>query len=161
VSSELQHPFIRPSGRPSVSAIIAGEVLIASYPRPADAEWLRDAHGVDAVLSLQDDWDLLAKSLVEGELESSYAAAGIDFVRIPITDNDLADVRRNIDRVVLKMHAMRERGDTVLVHCNAGYNRAPTAVIAYLNRHGGMGLREAEAFVRQRRQCAPYTSVLE
>jgi protein-tyrosine phosphatase len=161
MASELQHPFLRPGGRPSVSVIVPGEILIGSYPRAADATWLRDDHGVGAVLSLQDDWDLLAKSLVEKDLESSYAAAGMDFVRHPITDNDLADVRRNIDRVLEKMHGMRERGDAVLVHCNAGYNRAPTVVIGYLSRYGGMALREAEAFVRQRRQCAPYTSVLE
>ncbi|MFP6665420.1 MAG: dual specificity protein phosphatase family protein [Deltaproteobacteria bacterium] len=161
MSSELQHPFIRPGGRPSVSVIIPGEILIASYPRAVDAGWLHEEHGVQAVLSLQDDWDLLAKSLVGADLEAAYAAAGIDFLRIPITDNDLADVRRNIDRVVKQMHIMRARGDAVLVHCNAGYNRAPTVVIAYLNRHCGMALREAEAFVRQRRSCAPYTSVLE
>ena len=160
MSSDQANPFLRPKGHPTLSEVVEGEVLIGSFPTPDDATWLRDEHGVRAVLSLQDDWDLLAKSLVSKELEEAYAAAGISFARIPIVDGDLPDVARKIDRVVERIQAMVTESAKVLVHCNAGYNRAPTAVIAWLHRYRGMTVSEADKFVRERRPCAPYTSVL-
>lgn len=159
--ADLQHPFLRPKGRPSLSTILEEEILISSFPTADDASWLRAEHGVGAVLSLQDDWDLMAKNLIESDLEKAYAAAGIRFVRLPIIDGDLRDVARQMDLVIARMEEMVAGPGALLVHCNAGYNRAPTAVIGYLHRCRGMALREAEMFVRRRRSCAPYTSVLE
>jgi len=152
---------MRPKQRARVSVIIPGELLISSFPTPEDASWLRGEFGVDAVISLQDHFDLRAKNLDEKELEEAYARAGIVFQRIPISDFDPEDVKRHVGRVIDTIHGYRTAGCAVLVHCNAGYNRAPTAVIGYLHRHGGMELRAAEAFVRERRGCAPYMAVLE
>ncbi|HAC80329.1 MAG: dual specificity protein phosphatase family protein [Candidatus Binatia bacterium] len=159
--ADLQHPFLRPEGRPSISPILEGELFVGSFPTANDADWLRSEHGVEAVLSLQDDWDLLAKNLVERDLEKAYASAGIRFTRLPIIDGDLQDVARRMDAVIGCLEEMIAGSGAVLVHCNAGYNRAPTAAIGYLHRCRGMALREAELFVRRRRSCAPYTSVLE
>jgi protein-tyrosine phosphatase len=55
---------------------------------------------------------------------------------------------------------MRER-QRVYLHCNAGLNRAPTVAIAYLRAHGGMSLNEAMAYVKKRRACGPFMTVLE
>ena len=52
----------RRSGPPNLSAIL-GNLLIGEYPTPEDVEWLRTAHAVTAVLSLQDDADLASKGL--------------------------------------------------------------------------------------------------
>jgi protein-tyrosine phosphatase len=161
MASEPQHPFLRPEGRPSISVILEGELLVSSFPTANDAAWLRGEHGVQAVLSLQDDWDLLAKNLVEADLQAAYVAAGIAFTRLPIVDGDLADVARHMNQVLDHMEAAIRESGTLLVHCNAGYNRAPTAAIGYLHRCHGMKLSEAELFVRRRRSCAPYTSILE
>jgi len=161
MSSDPQHPFLRPKGRPSISPILEDELFVGSFPTADDADWLHSEYGISAVLSLQDDWDLLAKNLVEKDLQRAYAAAGITFVRLPIIDGDLADVARRMGDVLVRMEQMIQDAGTMLVHCNAGYNRAPTAAIGYLHRCRGMSLSEAELFVRRRRPCAPYTSLLE
>ena len=40
-------------------------------------------------------------------------------------------------------------------------NRAPTIAIAYLHVHRGLGLHAARDFLKQRRHCVPYMTVLE
>ncbi len=49
----------------------------------------------------------------------------------------------------------------VYVHCNAGFNRAPTVAIAFLRAHRGLSDEAAWAHVKQRRACAPYRRALE
>src|SRR5213078_1779644 len=48
----LMGPPPRPGGRPGVS-VIRPVLLVGEYPLPEDAAWLRDQHGVTAVLSLR------------------------------------------------------------------------------------------------------------
>jgi protein-tyrosine phosphatase len=52
-------------------------------------------------------------------------------------------------------------GRRVYLHCNAGMNRAPTIAIAYLHVHRQLPLHEARDFVKARRHCVPYMTVLE
>jgi len=47
---------------PALDTILP-ELLIGEYPRVEDLAWLRDVHGVTAVVSLQDDADLASKRL--------------------------------------------------------------------------------------------------
>ena len=56
---------------------------------------------------------------------------------------------------------IRRGGERVYLHCNAGMNRAPTIAIAYLHVHHAMPLLEARDFVKTRRACLPYMTVLE
>lgn len=151
---------MRPHLRPDVSEILPGEIYISSYPGPGDASWLRGEFGIGAVVSLQEDMDLSAKGLSEDELLRAYADAGIVFHRIGIADYDPDDVKRNIERVIVAIRGYRQAGYAVLVHCNAGFNRAPTVVIGYLHRHHAMELKQAERFVCERRRCAPYMDAL-
>ena len=51
-------PFMRPAGRPGLSHVLDGELLVGEYPTPDDATWLRDQHGVSTVVCLQDEFDL-------------------------------------------------------------------------------------------------------
>lgn len=63
------------------------------------------------------------------------------------------------------IHAEVERaaveGGKVLVHCVAGVNRSPSAVLMYLVRHGGMTLKEAFLTVYLRRGIAPGDELVE
>src|SRR5438034_1055496 len=63
----------RPGGRPGVS-VIRPVLLVGEYPLPEDAAWLRDQHGITAVLSLQDDADLASKGI---ELHAAERARGL------------------------------------------------------------------------------------
>ena len=150
---------VRPS-RPRLDPIVP-RLIIGEYPNLGDVAWLRDTHGVTAVVCLQDDADLASKRLRLADLRAAYADAGIVFEHVPVPDGDpdfLADRLRLIVEVV---HTHVEAGATVYLHCNAGMNRAPTAAIAYVHTRLGKSLPEAVAFVKARRSCIPYVRALE
>ena len=58
---------VRPA-RPQLDAVLP-ELLVGEYPRVEDLPWLRDEHGVTAVVNLQDDADLASKRLRAPDLE--------------------------------------------------------------------------------------------
>lgn len=152
--------FTMRPGRPSLSAIVTG-LLVGGYPSPDDVPWLAEAHGVGAVVSLQDDTDLAAKRLDARALASAYENAGISFSRLPVPDGDEERLVRVLPEAVAQVAAFRSVGRIVLLHCNAGMNRAPTVAIAYLHVHEGHSLREATRLVKSERPCVPFQTALE
>ena len=153
-------PPMRPGNRPDLSVILP-ELLVGEYPTPDDAAWLRAAHGVTAVLSLQDDADLASKGLELVALQRAYETHGIGFHRVPVPDCDAQVLAARLGPIVALLRELLGRADRVYLHCNAGMNRAPTAAIAYLHVHHGLSLSEARDFVKHRRHCVPYMLVLE
>jgi protein-tyrosine phosphatase len=145
---------------PSVSEILP-ELLIGEYLRPQDVAWLKQMHGVTAVLNLQDDDDLKIKGLDLKSLAASFEREGITMVRMPVPDSSADHLARALDAAVAEVHGMIEAGQRVYLHCNAGINRAPTVAIAFIHLHRTMALDEAVRHVRKRRICAPYTVMLE
>jgi atypical dual specificity phosphatase len=156
----LAGPPPRPTGRPACNEIRPG-LLVGEYPLPDDVAWLRDVHRVTAVVSLQEDADLAAKGVSLVQLERAYAAHGIAFHRIPVVDGDPQHLADRLENIVPLLAGLRDAGACVYLHCNAGFNRAPTAAIAYLAAHEGLGLEAARALVKERRHCVPYMRSLE
>lgn len=153
-------PPQRPGSRPNLS-IVLPELAVGEYPTPADLAWLRDEHGIGAVVNLQDDPDLAAKGLRLRDLERAYREERVRLHRVPIADGDNAMLLAQLDRAVDLVHAEIDAGHRLYLHCNAGMNRAPTVAIAYLHVHRGLALHEARDFLKQRRHCVPYMTVLE
>jgi len=153
-------PFLRPAGRPGVSEVLDDELLIGEYPTPDDATWLRDEHGVTAVVCLQDEFDLAAKGLVLSELQTAYAVAGVAFHHHPVADGDAALLAARLPGILAEIASAVAASGRVYVHCNAGFNRAPTVAIAFLRAHRGLADAEAWAHVKQRRACVPYRRAL-
>lgn len=150
---------VRPSP-PRLDRIVP-HLLVGEYPNLADVAWLRDAHGVRAVVCLQDDADLASKRLRLAALRAAYARAGVAFDHLPVPDGDPEFLADRLPAIVEVVHTHVVAGATVYLHCNAGMNRAPTAAIAYLHVHGRLGLAAAVALVKQRRLCVPYLRALE
>ena len=71
--------WARADGRPNFTRTLPN-LMVGEYPTPADADWLR-AQGVTAVLSLQDDADLIDKGLDLESLEDAYVRAELQFAR--------------------------------------------------------------------------------
>jgi protein-tyrosine phosphatase len=92
---------------------------------------------------------------------SAYAEAGIELHHFPVADGDPTALGVKLVEIVDRLHALLADGKRVLVHCNGGFNRAPTVAIGYLHRHGGLSLAESRRRVRERRACAPYMRALE
>lgn len=153
-------PPQRPGNRPNLSVILP-QLLVGEYPTPRDAEWLRQEQGVTVVVNLQDDPDLAGKGLRLQDLECAYGEQGVALHRLPIADGDNEALLARLDGAVDLVHASVGAGHRVYVHCNAGMNRAPTIAIAYLHVHRGMALADARDFLKARRHCVPYMSVLE
>jgi len=152
-------PSLRAGTRPRFSEILP-ELLVGEYPLPSDAAWLHHEHGVTAILSLQDDADLSSKGLRFVDLVDAFREQSLAFHRIPVTDGDTEMLAIRLDEIV-DLIGQLARGGRLYLHCNAGMNRAPTAAIAYVHVGHRMPLAAARDFVRQRRFCIPYMSVLE
>ena len=150
---------VRPS-RPRLDVVLPG-LIVGEYPNLADVEWLRDEHGVTAVVCLQDDADLASKRLRLPDLRERYVAAGLSFDHLPVPDGDPDFLADRLPIVVEVLHDLLQSGATVYLHCNAGMNRAPTAAIAYAHVHGGFDLPAAVEHVKDRRLCVPYLRALE
>jgi len=156
----LMGPPPRPGGRPGFS-VIRPALLVGEYPTPDDATWLRDAHGVTAVLCLQDDADLASKNVRLARLEEAYGKAGMTFHRIPVPDGHDLDLGARLGEIVALLARLVGGGERVYLHCNAGFNRALTAAIAYLHACEGLSLAAARDLVKQCRPCVPYMRALE
>jgi len=156
----LVGPAPRPGARPSVS-VIRPALLVGEYPTPEDAAWLRDEHGVTVVVSLQDDADLASKGLRLAALERAYREHGLAFHRIPVPDGDDRNLAARLGEIVALVGEVIDAGGRVYLHCNAGFNRAPTAAIAYLHAREGLPLAAARDAVKRLRHCVPYMRALE
>jgi len=151
---------MRPAGRPGLSHVLDDQLLVGEYPTPDDAVWLRDEHGIGTVLNLQDDADLASKNLVLADLMRAYADAGLAFHHVPVADGDAEHLAACLAEILAVLDAALESGSRVYVHCNGGFNRAPTVAIAFLRAHRGLSQEDAWAHVKQRRACAPYRRAL-
>lgn len=150
---------VRPSP-PRLDPVLPG-LLVGEYPNLADVVWLRDTHGVTAVVCLQDEADLASKRIRPRDLEAAYAAAGVALTREPVPDGDAEFLASRLPAIVARVKAYLDAGAVVYLHCNGGLNRAPTAAIAYVHVHEGLPLAAATEFVKQRRACVPYLRALE
>ena len=150
---------VRPS-RPRLDAILPA-LVVGEYPNLIDVPWLRDEHGITAVVCLQDDADLASKRLRLADLRTAYGDTGLAFDHVPVPDGDPEFLADRLPTIVEILRDHVARGASVYLHCNAGMNRAPTAAIAYMHVVEGLALREAVAFVKARRSCIPYVRALD
>lgn len=135
-------------------------LLVGEYPRVEDVAWLREELGVSAVFSLQDAEDLTAKGLNLSALVTECHNHRIEYRRAPVADFDCDSLDKALPAALEALHTLTGSGHRILLHCNAGCNRAPTVAIAYLHAHQGMTLLEARDFVKDRRACGPYMEIL-
>jgi hypothetical protein len=137
-------------------SIILPELLVGAYPRDGDEILAlnRDA-GVNAILNLQTDSDLTRLGIDWSGLLDACGAHGVLIERIPITDYDAADLRRQLAAGAGRVHRMIKSGHRVYLHCTLGLERSPSLAIAYLAWYRGWPLDQAWEHVRQQRQCTP------
>jgi protein-tyrosine phosphatase len=146
--------------RPSVSEI-TDYLLIGEYPRESDIGWLKAEYRVSAIHNLQDDEDLRINGLDPAVLAEVCRRHGIRLVRTAIHDGSADDMAARLETALNDLRALVQARERVYLHCNAGLNRAPTLAIGYLRAYEKMSLNEAMAYVKKRRPCGPFMTVLE
>jgi len=140
---------------------ILPQLYVGSCPKDtAEIVRLRRDYGITAVLNLQTDDDFRFWHIDGEQLESQYRSLGIEIRRVPVQDFHPDDLRRKLPECVQTLDRLLGEGHKVFVHCNAGINRSPTTVIAYLHWCLGWDLEEALRHVTNRRRCDPYIDAI-
>ena len=115
-------------------------VLLGALPLRRHVPELQAA-GISAVINTCREW--------RGPVEA-YRAAGIEELRLPITDftpPSLEEVRAGVAFIQRHLSA----GHKVYVHCKAGRGRSATIVLCYLIA-GGLSPEEGQALLRGKRR---------
>ncbi|KAA3633177.1 MAG: hypothetical protein DWQ08_02235 [Proteobacteria bacterium] len=138
------------------------DVFVGTCPaRVIDATRLRRGLGVTAVLNLQTDADFERWNVAWPAPAAAYPDLEIVVERVPIVDFDGNDLALRIGDAAQRLARLLSVGHRVYVHCTAGQQRSPAAVIAYLVRERGMALSQAAREVIARHPCAPDMAALE
>ncbi|SRR5690606_33253591 len=135
---------------------VLDEVFIGTCPvRAADVRRLKSALGVSAVLNLQTDEDFERWRIDWPALLAAYGTHEIAVERVPIRDFDPEDLAARVTQAAERLARLIEVGHRVYVHCTAGQQRSPAAVICYLVTRHGYDLDAAFARVSENRRCSP------
>ena len=138
------------------------KVMIGSCPRsPDDVSRLAKEAGVSAILCLQSDECLDSLGIDIASLKERCRDERILHVRVPVRDFDKNDQSCMLPEAVRVLQALLQLEHTVYVHCTAGINRAPLAVVGLLTFAQGVSPAEAvEAVKAAREKANPYMESL-
>lgn len=136
------------------------DLAVGRCPTADERPWLAQ-QGITGLLTLQSDTDLHHRDIDWVRWTAEYSTMGIEAVRVAVKDFDRADLLNNLDAAVASLHRLVEKGRRVYVHCNAGINRSPSTIIAYMVAHRGLDLEAATRDVMSmHRPCYPYPDVM-
>ncbi len=135
-------------------------LAVGSYPHAPEHVLMLREHGVRAVVCLQSDEDLARRGLHWPVMWQLYVSQKVRVKRVPIQDFEPRDLERHLDDAVSAIASAVDAGRKTYVHCNAGLNRSPSAVIAYVASARGLSIAAATRWLADRHECAPYPDVL-
>ena len=139
---------------------ILPKLYVGSYPRYDDVKKLK-RYGISAVLNVQSDEDFKFLGLDWPEMRAQYFALDIEVRRVPILDFNDDELRDKLPEAVRVLSELVDEKHDVFVHCNAGANRSPSVVIAWLSWKQGWSLEKAERHVLGCHPCAPVMDVVK
>jgi hypothetical protein len=140
---------------------ILPKLFVGSCPaNEEDIDRLKEESGITAVLNLQTDDDFHGWNINWPNLESHYQRSGIEVCRVPVRDFSPESLRTLLPDCVEALGDLLRDGHSVYVHCNAGVNRSPSTVIAYLHWVEKWDLEKAMDHVMECRLCDPYMDVI-
>ena len=135
---------------------ITEDFVVGSCPSgPEEAEHLKEALGISAVLNLQMDEDFTSWGVNWPELEQAYGHLGIELRRVPIVDFDSSNLRNKLREAADALRELVSTGHRVYLHCSVGVERSPTVAVAYLVWCEGWSLDRASEHMRSVRLSAP------
>jgi len=141
---------------------ILPKLFVGSSPiDEEDIDRLKEESGITAILNVQTEEDFDYWNIDWPKLESHYQRNSIKVRRVPVRDFSPESLRKFLPDCVEALGDLLREGHSVFVHCNAGMNRSPSTIIAYLHWVEGWGLGHALDHVMKRHCCDPYMDVIE
>jgi len=133
-------------------------LLLGSCPKTgADVRRIAAESPATAILCLQSDDCLAALGVDLDAVRAAAAETGLLWTRCAVRDFDRLDQAAMLPDLVRALNALLALGRVPYVHCTAGINRAPLAVVGLLTFARGWELDAAVAHVRSERpQANPY-----
>jgi protein-tyrosine phosphatase len=125
---------------------------VAGFNAPRDS--------ITPVLNLQTDEDFASWGIDWHEMEGAYRRRGIELRRVPVQDFNPEELRQKLPACVQALDGLLRAGHAVYVHCNAGMNRSPSTIVAYLHWVRGMPFNEAVEYVMKRHPSDPYIEAI-
>lgn len=120
-------------------SVAPGRLAVMPRPLPHQFDELK-RQGIDVVVSMMEQGE--AAELGLGDEAGLCAAAGIEFLNLPIIDHGIPSAVTPVTRLSRQIATHLEGGRGVAVHCFAGLGRSPLMCAAVLI-DGGMGALEA------------------
>lgn len=131
---------------------IRDDLVIGSCPMTTeDFDTILKDTSATAMLSLQTDECRGAFNIDYGMLREHADETGIPMVNAPMRDFDPPDQRQHLPNAVRALARLLSAGHKVYVHCTAGRNRAPLAVLGYLTFVEALTSDAAMAVIRTSR----------
>lgn len=114
--------------------------------------YLGSRHSIDNATFFKDNNITHVVSICD---EHPPAEFGLVNLHINKMDTPKANLREDFERVIKFIHTARLTGKTVFVHCQAGYSRSSTIVIAYMMATQNMTYEEGFGYVAICRRIGP------
>ena len=140
--------------------LITDGIFVGTCPTSTvDVQRLKQA-GITALLNMQTDRDFKINGVNWLYLEKNYHETGIASYRYPIIDFNDEEMLSLISGAAKLLNKIIQSHSQIYVHCTAGQQRAPSAVIAWLAWQKGHSLEDAIEIVMNARKCNPPLHVL-
>ena len=127
------------------------KIYIGPYPQSENDFKLIAESGIDTILNVQSDKDLIFRQ-INHQLQLKQAKnLGLTIHRYPIEDFNQEDLSEKLKGAGDLLNKLMKAGKTVYVHCTAGMSRAAATVIIYLVLYEGYNVEEAVNFCKKHR----------
>ena len=127
------------------------KIYIGPYPQSVDDFKLISESGINSILNVQSDKDLIFRQ-INHQLQLKQAKnLGIKINRYPMEDFNQEDLAEKLKGAGDLLNKLLKEGNTVYVHCTAGMSRAAATVIIYLVLYENYTVEEAANFCKKHR----------
>ena len=127
------------------------KIYIGPYPQSLDDFKLISEAGINSILNVQSDKDLIFRQ-INHQLQLKQAKdCGIKINRYPIEDFNQEDLAEKLKGAGDLLNKLLKEGNTVYVHCTAGMSRAAATVIIYLVLYEDFTVEDAANFCKKHR----------
>ncbi|MGE0698742.1 MAG: dual specificity protein phosphatase family protein [Hyphomicrobiaceae bacterium] len=117
-----------------VRSPLVAQLAVTARPSRARHFPALKAAGIDVLVSLLEAAE--AEDVGLGDEAGHCARAGIELLRLPVTDHGIPDTFEAVEEVVRALSDHLSSGRGVGAHCYAGLGRSPLLVASVLIHHG-------------------------